>query len=141
LLQVYRLQVFGLKSCPLGNPGEHARTGLFSIVEGKDEVSPCGPRVDTRGATLPFDTLAHAQERCEHPSRSRAGAGTHAAAKAMLNRSGVASAWSRPSATMQRTSAWTFVSASSECVHTAARQEVPDLRRSTGRRLPARFQS
>src|SRR5438034_9527636 len=36
------LQVLGLKPCTLGNPGEHARTDLFRVVEGKDEGRPSG---------------------------------------------------------------------------------------------------
>jgi hypothetical protein len=55
------LQVFGLKPCPLGNSGEHARTNLFSVVEGKDDVRPAGAREDMMGAVLPFDAPADAQ--------------------------------------------------------------------------------
>ena len=40
------LQVFGLKPCTLGDPGEHARADLFIVVEGKDEVRPSGARED-----------------------------------------------------------------------------------------------
>jgi hypothetical protein len=36
------LQVLGLKPSMLGNPGEHAWTDLFRVVEGKDEVRPSG---------------------------------------------------------------------------------------------------
>ena len=36
------LQVLELKPCTLGNPGEHAWTDLFHVVEGKDEVRPSG---------------------------------------------------------------------------------------------------
>jgi hypothetical protein len=36
------LQVLELKPCTLGNPGEHARTDLFRVVEGKDEGRPSG---------------------------------------------------------------------------------------------------
>jgi hypothetical protein len=92
------LQVCGLKPCALSNPGEHARTDLFSVVEGKDEVRPSGAREDAMGAILPFDAPVDAQECREDSSRSRAGPGTHAAAKEMLNRSGPAAAWSRRSA-------------------------------------------
>jgi hypothetical protein len=53
------LQVLGLKPCTLCDPGEHARTDLFSVVEGKDEVRPSRAREDTVGAILPFDAPAH----------------------------------------------------------------------------------
>jgi hypothetical protein len=54
------LQVFGLKPCPLGDSGEHARTALFSVVEGKDEVRPARARQDAMGSVLPFDAPADA---------------------------------------------------------------------------------
>jgi hypothetical protein len=38
------LQVLGLKPCTLGDPGEHAQTDLFGVVEGKNEVRPSGAR-------------------------------------------------------------------------------------------------
>src|SRR5919109_5236490 len=107
------LQVLGLKSCTLGDAGEHARTDLFSVVEGKDEVRPSGARQDAMGSILPFNAPTDAQERREDSSRSRTGPGTHAAAKEMLNRSEPASAWSRRSAMMRSASAWTFACASS----------------------------
>jgi hypothetical protein len=55
------LQVFGLKPCTPCDPGEHARTDLFIVVEGKDEVRPSGAREDAMGAILPFDVPAYAQ--------------------------------------------------------------------------------
>ena len=91
-MTAHALEVFGLKPCTLGDPGEHARTDLFGVVEGKDKVRPAGAREDAMGAILPFDAPADAQERREYSSRSRAGPGAHAAAKEMLNRSGPASA-------------------------------------------------
>ena len=57
------LQIFGLKPCTLGDPGEHARTDLFGVVEGKDEVRPAEAREDAMGAILPSDAPADAQER------------------------------------------------------------------------------
>jgi hypothetical protein len=55
------LQVLGLKPCTLGDPGEHARTDLFSVVEGEDDVRPSGAREDTMGPILPFHAPAHTQ--------------------------------------------------------------------------------
>ena len=65
------------------------------------------------GSILPFDAPARTQQRREYSSRSRAGPGTHAAAKEILNRSGPASACSRRSAMTRSASAWTFAFASS----------------------------
>jgi hypothetical protein len=36
------LQVLELKPCTYGNPGEHAWTDFFHVVEGKDEGRPSG---------------------------------------------------------------------------------------------------
>jgi hypothetical protein len=55
------LQGVGLQSCALGDPGEHARTELFSVVEGKDDVRPPWARGDTMGPFLPFDAPARTQ--------------------------------------------------------------------------------
>jgi Homeodomain-like domain-containing protein len=55
-------------------------------------LEPASSRV--MGAVLPFDAPADAQQCRQDASRSRAGPGIHAAAKAMLNRSGPALAWS-----------------------------------------------
>jgi hypothetical protein len=54
------LQVFGLKPWTLGDPDEHARTDLFSVVEGKDDIRPARAREDAMGAILPFDAPAYA---------------------------------------------------------------------------------
>jgi hypothetical protein len=86
------LQVLGLKSCPLGDPGAQARTDLFGVMEGKDDVRPARAREDTMRPILPFDAPADAQKHRKDTSRSRAGPGPHAAAKEMLNRSGPSSA-------------------------------------------------
>src|SRR5215813_384499 len=105
--------VLGLKPCMLGDAGEHARTDLFSVVEGKDEVGPSGAREDTMGPILPFDAPAHTQQSRKDSSRSRAGPGTLAATKEILNRSEPASPWSRRAATTRSPSAWTLAFASS----------------------------
>jgi len=55
------LQVLGVKPCTFCDPGEHARTDLFSVVEGKDEIRPSGAREDAMGPILPFDAPARAQ--------------------------------------------------------------------------------
>jgi hypothetical protein len=53
-------QVFGLKPCALSDPGEHARTDLLRVVEGKGEVRPFRASEDAMGAILSFDTPADA---------------------------------------------------------------------------------
>ena len=100
------LHVFGLKPCMLGNPGEHPRPDLFIIMEGKDVVGPSGAREKAMGAILPFDTPAYGQQCRQNSSCSRAGPGSHVAAKEILTRIGPTSAWQEPEGLPHAGPAW-----------------------------------
>ena len=46
-----------------GDPGEHLRADLFSVMKCKDVVRPAGTGKDTMGsAVLPFDCPADAEQ-------------------------------------------------------------------------------
>src|SRR5205085_1916719 len=66
----FRLEVLRPKTCVFGDPGQHARSNLFSIVEGKHIIGRSWSRQRPMRAGLAFRCPTDAFERTKHAARS-----------------------------------------------------------------------
>ena len=57
-----QLQILGLESGSLRDPGQHSRSDLFIVVEGKDEVRPSFTSQGPVGVRLSLDSPADLEE-------------------------------------------------------------------------------